>query len=52
MNAPAAATINWALWPLHYSPPYERNMRRPFRQRYDPSSVEGNLTPIITVSHR
>ncbi|GBO26932.1 hypothetical protein AVEN_108735-1, partial [Araneus ventricosus] len=35
MNAPAAATINWALSPLHY----ERNMRRPFRQRYDPSSV-------------
>ncbi|GBN89055.1 hypothetical protein AVEN_175170-1, partial [Araneus ventricosus] len=41
----AAATINRTLWPSHNSPYYERLMRRPLRQRYDPSSAGGNLTP-------
>ncbi|GBN27113.1 hypothetical protein AVEN_274369-1 [Araneus ventricosus] len=36
LNNPAAATINWALWPSHSNRYYERLMRRPLRQKYDP----------------
>ncbi|GBL79364.1 hypothetical protein AVEN_92558-1 [Araneus ventricosus] len=39
MNDPVGTTLNWALWPPHYSPHYEQLMRQPLRQRYDPSSI-------------
>ncbi|GBM60958.1 hypothetical protein AVEN_90162-1 [Araneus ventricosus] len=52
LNNPAAVAINRALWPSHLWLYYEQLMPRHLRQRYDPSSVEGNSTPAITIARR